>query len=271
MFPFFLALFTAFIPVLFWYWILIRKKRSSTLFFFWTVLFLAMVFSYFWKAYIEEHLLEFFTGFVGVFLAFVVVGMCIEYGKNLIVRFVGHNFFHSLDDVVDLSFATALGFTFLTNILIFWDLFSAPLDYGSPISIIKEILQQEFFILPIHLFCSGIFGYYYGMALFALPEVRKGWGKLYPHIQLFKGTVVSTVTYGLFFFVKEQDLRVSDIASFFGYPDLPLDERLLPIISFGFFSAGTLFLFHKLEQQSFVSETLQEREERIAKESALET
>lgn len=261
------AFVTALIPILFWYWILIRKKRKSALFFFWIVLVFAMVFSYVWNIYIEESFLYFFHGILGAFFPFVCAGMLIEYGKNFIVRFIGHNFFHSLDDVVDLSFATALGFTFLSNILLFWELFSQSFNYESPVSIIKIVLEQEFFILPIHLFCSGIFGYYYGMALFALPEQRKKWGKLYSHIQIFKGTVISTLTYGLFFFVKEQDLRVRHITELFGYPNFPLDERLLPIISFGFFSAGTLFLFHKIEQHTFETETLEERKIREERES----
>lgn len=264
-----LAFFTALLPVIFWYIIIMRDGRKNLQFFFAFVFFMAMGFAYLWKIYAESIFLDFSIPILGIFFAFVLAGICIEYGKNIIVRFIGRNYFQSLDDVVDLSFATAIGFTFMENIILFYDLFLQPFDYGVPVEILKFVLVQEFFVLPIHLFCSGIFGYYYGLSLFARPEVRKKWGKLFSFITIAKGTILSVIMYGLFYWVKEQDLRITDITKYFGYPNFPFDERLLPIISFFFFSAGTLTLFHLLERRHVMTETLEEREERIEKEKKI--
>ncbi len=247
----FLSIVAAALPVFFWYLIIIRKHRKNMKFFFFLVFILAGVFSAVFHLY-NDVILTSFKSYFGMFFGFVAVGIVIEYGKNFIIRVLGKNYFHDIDDVVDLAFATALGFTFIENIFIFIDLFSVQFNYGSPIEITKKILSQEFFILPIHLFCSGIFGYYYGLSLFAKTELQKK--SFFKTIQIIKGTLFSTITYGLFFFLKEQDPYIHDIAEIFGYYNLPVDERLLPIISFGFFSAGSLFLFHLLEHSHFLTE-----------------
>jgi RsiW-degrading membrane proteinase PrsW (M82 family) len=248
---FILAVLSALLPVVFWYFIIIRKERRAMKFFFFLVFFIAMVFAYFFKSY-EHRIFVFSQQYLGFFLSFFVIGMLIEYGKNFIIRIIGRNYFNSIDDVVDLAFATALGFTFMENIFIFYDLFQQPLEYGTPIEVTKKIIFQEFFILPIHLFCSGIFGYYYGLALFAKKSVRTG--LFYSTRQILKGTLISTITYGTFFFLKEEDLELVDVAAFFGYYNFPINERLIPIISYVFFSAGSLFLFHLLEHKHFLVE-----------------
>lgn len=225
-------------------------------FFFFLVFILAGIFSGIFHLYSEKIIFT-LQSFLGIFLGFIAVGIIIEYGKNFIIRILGKNYFQNIDDVVDLAFATALGFTFIENIFIFTDLFSAHFEYGTPIEITKKILSQEFFILPIHLFCSGIFGYYYGLSLFAKESLQKK--PFFKTRQIIKGTLLSTVTYGLFFFLKEQDLYIRDIAEFFGIFNFPVDERLLPIISFGFFSAGSLFLFYLLEHKHFLTEETEKK------------
>lgn len=228
-------------------------------FFFFLVFTLAGIFSVVFHLYSIE-IISTLQSLFGFLLGFIAVGIIVEYGKNFIIRILGKNYFKDIDDVVDLAFATALGFTFIENIFIFTDLFSALFSgslssddtYGAPIEITKKILSQEFFILPIHLFCSGIFGYYYGLSLFAKESLQKK--RFFSQMQIIKGTLISTITYGVFFFLKEQDPYISDIALLFGIENFPVDERLLPIISFGFFSAGSLFLFHLLEHKHFLTD-----------------
>ena len=254
-----LSIIAAALPVFFWYLIIIRAHRKGMKFFFFLVFTIAGIFSAIFHLYNEEIIIT-LQSFLGILLGYIAVGIIVEYGKNFIIRVLGKNYFKGIDDVVDLAFATALGFTFIENIFIFTDLFSALFSgslssdetYGAPIEITKKILSQEFFILPIHLFCSGIFGYYYGLSLFAKESLRKK--HFFATIQIIKGTILSTVTYGIFFFLKEQDLYIHDIALFFGIDNFPVDERLLPIISFGFFSAGSLFLFHLLEHKHYLTE-----------------
>jgi len=201
-------------------------------------------------------------------LSLIATGVIIELSKNMIVRFFGKKFFETIDDVVDLSFATALGFTATENIFHFYELFLYADTYDTPIVIIKEIISQVFFIIPIHLFCSGIFGYYYGLSLFAKPNQRTFWKKAYGLVQFIKGTFISITVYGLFFYIMTQDVRMGEVANFFGYENFPFNESLFPFISFIFSSLTALYLFEKMGNADFITETKTEKTKREEKELA---
>ncbi len=253
------AFFTAALPVAFWYVIIIRKNRRGINFFFWLVFFLASIFAIGFKYY-EPNIGKFLRQdlMLHILLSYIFIGILIEYGKNMIVRMVGGHYFQGIEDVIDLSFATALGFTFAENTLHFYALFLQPLDYGTPINIFKEILSREFFILPIHLFCSGVFGYFYGVSIFSVSsqeeqEIQnKDIDWKFRTMSLLKGTIISTFTYGLFFMLNELDPSISDILSLMGVSNFPLNEKIMPIISFGFFSLGTVYLFQLMEKKQFL-------------------
>ncbi|MEI7511095.1 MAG: PrsW family glutamic-type intramembrane protease [Candidatus Peregrinibacteria bacterium] len=256
---FLFAFFTAALPVAFWYVIIIRKKRRGMNFFFWLTFIFAAIFAVGFKYY-EPSLGKFLRHDIAlnILASYIILGVLIEYGKNIIVRLVGGHYFQGIDDVIDLSFATALGFTFAENTIHFYSLFLQPLDYGTPIAVFKEILSREFFILPIHLFCSGIFGYFYGVSIFATSsmeeqETQKGFaGWEFRTMSLLKGTIISTVTYGVFFMLNEIDPSISDILKLMGVANFPLNEKIMPIISFGFFSIGTVYLFQLMEKKQFL-------------------
>ncbi len=249
----FLAVLAALIPVYFWYVIIIRKHREGMKFFFFLVFTLSALFALGFS-FVETDLLSFFKTIVGVFFGFVLVGVVLEYGKNIILRLFAKNFFKNIDDVVDLAFATALGFTFMENILIFYELFQLSFSFGSPVDIMKKMVVQELFILPIHLVSSGIFGYYYGLSLFANETLKKQ--KFFSAKQILTGTILSTLFYGIFFFLKEQNYSIVDLGDFIGIYGIPeiLGENLLPLISYVFFSFGSLFLFYKLQQKHFLTD-----------------
>ncbi len=279
-----IAFVLSFLTVFIWHEILSRSRRKSLEFFFWLVFAISMIFGFVWIVYAEKiitpNLLSFYfnTFAVGqtsnsffifaLFFSLVITGGIIELGKNTIVRLFGKRFFETVDDVVDLSFGTALGFTAIENLFHFYNLFYLSDTYDTPMIIIKEVISQVFFVLPIHLFCSGIFGYYYGLSLFALNSQRKFWKKLYGFVQFIKGTVISVVIYGLFFYVMKQDYRMGDVASFFGFENFPLNESIFPFISFIFSSLTALYLFEKMGSADFITETKTEKLKREEKESA---
>ena len=164
---------------------------------------------------------------------------------------------------MDLSFATALGFVFYQHIFYFYGLFlGAYPDIQGPVKILKEILKSEFFILPIHLFCSGMFGYYYGVSLFATEKLKqsywegKKWQTVFPFktITILKGTLISIFFYGIFFTLLKFDPTIGDVNEALGLGRLvifgtEIDEKILPIFSFFFFGAGTVFLFQFMDQK----------------------
>ena len=257
-----------------WHEILSRSRRKSLTFFFWLVFFTAMLFGLLWflffETFVSKELFTFFSAHFtyALFLSLIATGVIIELSKNMIVRFFGKKFFETIDDVVDLSFATALGFTATENIFHFYELFLYADTYDTPIVIIKEIISQVFFIIPIHLFCSGIFGYYYGLSLFAKPNQRTFWKKAYGLVQFIKGTFISITVYGLFFYIMTQDVRMGEVANFFGYENFPFNESLFPFISFIFSSLTALYLFEKMGNSDFITETKTEKIKREEKELA---
>ncbi len=269
-----IAFLLTFITVFVWHEILSRSRRKNLAFFFCLVFSIAMLFGCIWIVFLEKsitlYLVQFFHTFTiyPLFFALVIVGAIVEFGKNTIVRFFGKKFFETIDDVIDLSFATALGFTATENIFHFYNLFFLADTYETPMIIVKEVISQVFFILPIHLFCSGIFGYYYGMALFADPNQRKFWKKLYGFVQFIKGTVISISVYGLFFYIMKQEYRMGDIASLFGFEHFPFNESMFPFISFLFSSLTALYLFEKIGNADFITETKAEKLKRKEKELA---
>ncbi len=224
---------------------------------------MAFGFSYGFKNFVEPYFAIHLPIYVGIFGALFLTGVFIEYGKNLIVRFVGHQYFHRIDDVIDLSFATALGFTFYENIFTFLPIFTNHFSFDVPITLVKEVVMQIFYVLPIHMFCSGVFGYYYGLSHFAKPEERTTLGRIYGSFQILKGTIISSGIYGLFFYIKSLDIRSNDFLAIFGYGPFSYNESFFPVIGFIFGSIGIIYLFRLIESQYEISETREDQEKRI--------
>lgn len=105
---------------------------------------------------------------LAVFLSFVGVGVIEEYAKFWIMRLINHNFFKSIDDVIELAIISALGFAFLENMLYFatqWDNLSTG-------NFFVFALMRVTVVTMVHVLCSGILGYYYGMAFFSSPVLK---------------------------------------------------------------------------------------------------
>src|SRR6185295_15841435 len=276
-----LALFFSFIPVFFWTVILWRKHRQAMLLFFLLNAFLAMVFGLLFSKMIEIPVEQWvqgrYIGGIGIFLSYMAAGIVIEYGKNFIVRLTGGKYFKSLDDVMDMSFATALGFTFYINAFQFYDVFQGLMPgIEGPVKMLKYVVQSIFYILPAHILCSGIFGYFYGFALFAGDEIQaehqeKHWRyKLirFKTMKVFEGTLISTIFYGVFFTILKFDPTIGDLTEALHLGRLvvlgtPIDEKIMPFFSFVFFSLGTVFLFRLLDQNN--NAVRQKRDEDLAK------
>jgi hypothetical protein len=262
----------SFIPVIFWYIIIKRKNRKGMALRFFLAFILAGIGALYFvlraekivDSYLESQDLPFFS-------TFIFIGLLITLFKNIVVQLAGIRYFKNIDDVIDLSFASALGYTFFENIIFFYITFSGqnPEAVG-PIKMLKYFLEREFFILPIHLFCSGLFGYFYGLSIFASPELKKSHKKdsfwysimyfllslifiipkkfLFIITKITQGTIISVGFYALFFVIQEYDPYLSDILNLANFKT-PIDERLMPLIAFGFFKIGSLTLFSLMDQK----------------------
>lgn len=111
---------------------------------------------------------------VGTLLAFTFVGVIEEYMKHLVVRKADQGFFRNIDDAIEFSIISALGFAFVENILYFYYIWTYQ---GTEIFLVSFVFRAIFSTFA-HVLFSGIFGYYYGVAYFAEPiwseEVRQG-------------------------------------------------------------------------------------------------
>lgn len=263
--PSLLALVAAAIPLYAWYLIIHRKNREGMNSRFWLSFMLSGVGAFLFVFFLEEHF-SFEEYSFPVFLILIFAfGIAIEYYKNFMVRISGVRYFKNVDDVIDLSFAAALGFSFVENVFHFTLLFA---DVSSdPVNMVKIFLIREFFILPIHLFCSGIFGYFYGVGLFGGEELRKKnrnsfwFGVLslllffvpqkrrFKAVKILQGTLFSGFFYALFFAFYQINPRISDVFGLFDIPTFGVDESLVILLAFIIFQAGTILFFSLMDKK----------------------
>lgn len=102
---------------------------------------------------------------LGTLFAFMFVGVIEEYMKNLVVRKADKGFFRNVDDAIEFSIMSALGFAFIENILYFYYIW----EYQGAEVLLVSFVFRALFSTFAHILFSGIYGYYYGMAYFADP------------------------------------------------------------------------------------------------------
>lgn len=257
----------AVIPALLWLYLFLRKHHENK----WLVLFtfiggmlaakLILVYQGYWDQTIN---LVFFKvdpvdfkenissvmghrPVLALFLSFVGVGVIEEYLKFWIMRVINHNFFKSIDDVIELAIISALGFAFFENIVYFsqhWGNLSAG-------GFFVFAVMRVTIVTMVHMLCSGILGYYYGMAFFASPMLKIQYmkQKRHPILYFFKqvfhlkkshlyhdemmvvGMVLSMVIHGLYDFLLTINITAVKI---------PL---VIPIM-FAYFFGGFWYLSH---------------------------
>lgn len=108
------------------------------------------------------------------FWIYMSVGLIEEVSKHFVVVKADRKIFESVDDVIELSIVSALGFAFLENIGYFF----AVIVNGNTENLFMLFLIRSLFVVFIHMLCSGIYGYFYGIGHFAKPymqmEIQKG-------------------------------------------------------------------------------------------------
>jgi RsiW-degrading membrane proteinase PrsW (M82 family) len=125
--------------------------------------------------------------FLALFLSFVGVGVMEEFLKFWIMKAISHRFFKSIDDVIQFAIICALGFAFYENIVYF----SSQWDKLATGSFFAFALFRVTIVTMVHVLCSGILGYYFGMAFFASPMLKIQYVKQnrHPVLNFFKNTL----------------------------------------------------------------------------------
>ncbi|MBR9703485.1 PrsW family intramembrane metalloprotease, partial [Candidatus Woesearchaeota archaeon] len=111
-------------------------------------------------------------------VSFVLVGVIEEWSKHWVTRKSDPAYFSSINDVIQLSIIAAIGFAFAENVvnpnyfLAFVKNFlvsTASPDWGM---FLGSVFGRSIITNMVHITCSGVLGYFYGLAFFAKPALE---------------------------------------------------------------------------------------------------
>lgn len=110
-------------------------------------------------------------------VSFALVGIIEEWSKNWVVRKSDPSYFSSVNDVIQLSIIAAIGFAFAENIVnpnYFMGFIKSYLAGGDPRwgAFLASVFGRSIITNMVHITCSGVLGYFYGLAFFAKPALE---------------------------------------------------------------------------------------------------
>lgn len=106
---------------------------------------------------------------LSVIITFMLVGVIEESMKLFSVKIVDNEEVRHIDDAIEFFILAALGFSFVENILYFYNIWLTQGAYN----LFLPFLFRSTFSTFAHIMFSGILGYYYGVAHFAKPILQK--------------------------------------------------------------------------------------------------
>lgn len=101
-------------------------------------------------------------------ILFASLGCLEEYLKHKVAISVDHKEINSIDDAIEFSILAALGFSFAENTFYFievWQSMGTDMLY-------RVVIFRSLFSTFAHILFSSIYGYHFGLALFADPILR---------------------------------------------------------------------------------------------------
>jgi len=189
--------------------------------------------------------------FAAAILTFVGVGVMEEVAKFWMMKVIGKRFFKSIDDVIVLAIVAALGFAFFENMVYFTNQFGQLANAQFALFVLSRVT----IVTMVHVLCSGILGYYFGMAFFADPvlaleHARK---KTHPFLDFFHKALhlKKSVIYHDEMIMKGLLLSVGlhALYDFFLFPGLGLSSVALVIMMLLYFFGGYRFLIYLLRKK----------------------
>ena len=104
-----------------------------------------------------------------VLVTFLLVGVIEEVSKIFAVKIMDKDKFKSIDDAIEFAIIAGLGFAFIENSLYFYNIITGR---GFE-DLLFPFVFRSLFSTFAHVMFSGIFGYFYGVAHFADPILKK--------------------------------------------------------------------------------------------------
>lgn len=106
---------------------------------------------------------------LSLLLLFLSIGIIEEFLKQRVTRSVDRKEIKTIDDAIEFSIIAALGFSFAENVFYFIDVWqSLGVD-----TLAKVFVFRSLFSTFAHILFSAIFGYHFGLALFAKSLYRE--------------------------------------------------------------------------------------------------
>ncbi len=117
-------------------------------------------------------------------LIFLSIGIMEEVSKFVVMRLINKDHFKTIDDVITLAIVSALGFAFYENMVYF----NAQWGVLDGATFVFFVLSRITVVTMVHMLCSGVLGYYFGLAHFASPVLRLQYQekKRHPLLNFFK-------------------------------------------------------------------------------------
>ena len=157
-------------------------------------------------------------------VSFILVGVIEEWSKHWVVKKSDRATFSSITDVIQLSVIAGIGFAFAENVINPSYFIAFIKDYlirpqvPQFLPFLGSVFGRSIITNMVHITCSGILGYYYGLAFFARPvmEDDRAQGKrhhlvsfihktlrvrrvlVFKHVAMMQGLVISMGAHSLF-------------------------------------------------------------------------
>lgn len=177
---------------------------------------------------------------LSVVLTFMFVGIIEELMKMSAVKSVDKNEIRDIDDAIEFFIIAALGFSFIENILYFYNIWLAQ----GPNNLLLPFLFRSSFSTFAHLLFSGVLGYYYGIAYFAKPILQEEITKNRHHWTIFFHKILSFRKVTLFQQQKIAEGLLISIglhALFNIFLEMGLTFLIIPFLITGYISLNYLF------------------------------
>ncbi len=180
------------------------------------------------KQFVSDSIFSGATGTKAIVLTtlvtYLIVGVIEELSKYWVLRHSSKEFFRSIDDTLQLAIIVALGFAFAENLanptyfvgFVKNYLLESPSPQWGPL--LGGIFGRGILTMMVHILSTGVLGYYFGLAFFASPLMRKQFeaGRTHPivfamhrmlnlrsdtlfaRVQMAKGLFFAIVLHGVF-------------------------------------------------------------------------
>ncbi len=202
-------------------------------------------------------------GVLASFFIYLSVGFIEEYLKHWMTKKTDQSLFESIDDVIEFSIVGALGFAFLENIGYFFQVLISEKSE----SLVPLFFVRSLFVVFIHVLCSGIYGYFYGLGFFATPVLlrreRNGIHTWIPnflhrffhfrkdivfhHEMTTLGLLVAMTLHGVYDFLLHMNFSLGNFAG----REISAHIFFLPMILVGGFAFLNYLLTKKEDQERF--------------------